>query len=51
MNEVITVLGEVLSSGADAATVAIAYVLVKIERRVHNLEVVTGVKRLLGGDA
>lgn len=43
----IDVLQNILSSGADAATIAIAAVLVKLERRVHNLELVTGIKKLL----
>lgn len=44
---IIETLGGVLSSGADAATIAIALVLLKVERRVHNLELVTGIKKLI----
>jgi hypothetical protein len=43
----IELIQNILSSGADAATVAIAVILIKLERRVHNLELVTGIKRLL----
>ena len=46
MNE-IELLKGILSGGADAATIAIALVLLKIERRVHNLELVTGIKKLI----
>lgn len=43
----IETLQNILTSGADAATIAIAVVLAKLERRVHNLELVTGIKKLL----
>lgn len=39
-------IGGILSGGADAATIAIAVILLKLERRVHNLELVTGIKKL-----
>lgn len=43
----IEVLGGILSGGADAATIAIAIILLKLERRVHNLELITGIKKLI----
>lgn len=36
-----------ISTGADGATIAIAVILLKFERRIHNLELVTGIKKLL----
>jgi hypothetical protein len=36
-----------LSSGADGATIVIGVVLLKLERRLHNLEIFTGLKKLI----
>lgn len=40
-------LQELLSSGADGATIILAVLLFKVERRTHNLEIYTGLKKLI----
>ncbi|WP_333609364.1 hypothetical protein [Arsukibacterium sp.] len=45
MNEAIVFLEQALATGANGATIAIAYFLFKVERRVHILEVMQGIRR------
>lgn len=44
--EEISLLREILSGGADTATMAICYLLYKMHMRVHNLEIKTGLRKL-----
>jgi hypothetical protein len=45
MNEAVLFLEQALATGANGATIAIAYFLFKVERRVHILEVMQGIRR------
>lgn len=36
-----------LSSGADGVTIIIGVVMLRLERRLHNLEIFTGLKKLV----
>lgn len=42
--ELVTLIKELLTTGADAATIAIAVALFKVERRVHVVEMFLGLK-------
>lgn len=38
---------EILSMGGDSAAILLVYILWKLERRVHNVELHTGLKKLI----
>jgi hypothetical protein len=40
-------LQELLSMGGDSATIYLVFILWKLDRRLHNVEVVTGIKKLV----
>lgn len=42
-------LREILSMGGDSAAMLLVYLLWKLERRVHNVELHTGLKKLTAG--
>jgi hypothetical protein len=44
-------LQQALSMGGDSATIFLAYFLWKLERRLHNLELFTGLKKISGQNA
>ena len=48
--EVLKLLQETLATGADGALIVVAVWLLRQERRIHNLEIVTGIKKLVKGD-
>lgn len=53
--EMLTLLQELMTTGADAATIAIAVALFKVERRVHVVEMFLGLKdrrykKITGGE-
>lgn len=41
------VVQQALSMGGDGATMLLTYFLWKLERRLHNLEIFTGIKKLV----
>lgn len=41
-------LQQALSMGGDGATICLAYFLWRLDRRLHNVEIFTGIKKLTG---
>ena len=50
MMDAIKVVSDVLDMGGNGALIFAAVWIIRTERRVHNLEIVTGIKKLVGGD-
>lgn len=47
---VIEILSTGLSMGGDGATIFLAIFLWKLERRLHNVEIFTGLKKLVSNE-
>ncbi|WP_333609164.1 hypothetical protein [Arsukibacterium sp.] len=45
MQDFVLLMQEALATGANGATIAIAWFLFKVERRVHILEIMQGIRR------